>query len=100
MEQGNKTLRMMIGFGRGASDVRAHVVVSLMTQGNPIVLAEFNLDSESGKKPGAAATMGTGSAAASVGTSGATDSKATVEEDTSRRAEVVAKEIEEITFPV
>lgn len=51
VQQGNEAARIMIGFGRGASDVKAHVVVSLITQGNAIVLAEFNLDSESGKKP-------------------------------------------------
>lgn len=96
VKQGNKTARMMIGFGDGASDVKAHVVVTLITQGNPILLAEFNLDSESGKKPGAGATMGVGSAAASVGTSSATDSKASVAGDTSRMAKAVAREIEDI----
>ncbi len=96
VDQGNKAVRMMIGFGRGASDVQAHVVVSLLTQSNPIVLAEFNLDSQSGKKPGAAATMGVGSAAASAGASGAADTKATVEGDTSRMAKAVAKQIEDI----
>lgn len=96
VKQGNKTVRMMIGFGRGASDVKAHVVVSLINQGKPIVLAEFNLDSESGKKPGAAATMGVGSAAASVGVSAATDNKASVQGDTSRMAKAVGREIEDI----
>jgi Domain of unknown function (DUF4410) len=96
VNQGDKTVRMMIGFGRGASDVKAHVVVSLVTQDKPIVLAEFNLDSESGKKPGAAATMGVGSAAGSVAASGATDNKASVSGDTSRMAKAVAQEIEDI----
>jgi Domain of unknown function (DUF4410) len=86
VEQADKTAQMVIGFGRRASDVKAHGVVSLVTQGTPIVLAEFNLDSESGKKPGDAATMGVGSAGASVGASGATESKASVEGDASRRA--------------
>jgi len=39
----------------------AHVTVALTTEGQPLVPSEFNLKSESGKKPGAAATMGVGS---------------------------------------
>jgi Domain of unknown function (DUF4410) len=95
VEQADKSARMMIGFRRGASDVKADVVVSLITEGNPITLAEFDLDSESGKKPGAA-TVGVGSAATSVGASGTTDNKASVEGDTSRMAKAVATEIEVI----
>lgn len=94
VNQGNKTKRMMIGLGRGASDVQAHVVVSLVRQSGPVVLAEFNLNSESGKKPGAAATMGVGGVATSAAVSGATDNKATVEGDTARMAKAVAKQIE------
>ena len=97
VKQGNEAVRMLIGFGRGASDVKAHVVVSLTTPTTPVVLAEFDLSSESGKKPGAAATMGAGAAAgASVAASGATDSKASVEGDSARMANVVATEIENI----
>jgi Domain of unknown function (DUF4410) len=82
----NKTKRMIIGFGRDASDVKAHVVASLIGAEGPIVLAEFELRSQSGKKPGAAATMGIGGAAASVAASGAMDGKAAVERDTARMA--------------
>ena len=96
VKQGNMGARMMIGFGRGASDVKAHVIVSLVAPGSPVLLVEFDLESVSGKKPGAAATMGVGSAAASVGTSTATDSKASVEGDTTRMAKMVATEIEDL----
>ena len=96
VKQGNMGARMMIGFGRGASDVKAHVIVTLIAPSSPVLLAEFDLESESGKKPGAAATMGVGSAAASVGTSTATDSKASVEGDTTRMAKTVATEIEDL----
>jgi hypothetical protein len=96
VQQGNETARVMIGFGRGASDVQAHVIASLMTSKGPIVVAEFNLNSESGKKPGAAATMGVGSAATSVAASGATAGKGSVEGDTLRMAKATAKEIESI----
>jgi Domain of unknown function (DUF4410) len=96
VKQGNMGARMMIGFGRGASDVKAHVIVSLTAPSSPALLAEFDLESESGKKPGAAATMGVGSAAANVGTSSVTDSKASVEGDTTRMAKTVATEIEDL----
>jgi hypothetical protein len=94
---GNKSKRMMIGLGRGASDVKAHVVVSLMTKKGPVVMGDFILNSESGKKPGAAAGMGAGSAgiaAADVAMSGAEDHGATVESDTARMAKTVAKQME------
>jgi hypothetical protein len=94
INQGNKSKRIMIGFGRGASDVQAHVKVSLTTDKVPIVVSEFELNSASGKKPGAAATMGVGSAAGSVAGGGVGDQKETVEGDASRMANAVAKQIE------
>lgn len=106
VNEGDRSKRVMIGFGRGASDVQAHVTVALTTEGQPILLSEFNLKSESGKKPGAAATMGVGSAAAGAATGSAGDKKATVEADASRMAKDVAKQIEQqmanqkwISFP-
>jgi len=93
IDQGNETKRIMIGLGRGASDVQAHTVASLLTPTGPILIIEFNVASTSGKKPGAAETMGVGAAGASVATSGATDSKATVEGDTARMAHAVAKQL-------
>jgi hypothetical protein len=93
---GNKAKRMIIGFGRSASDVKAHVVVSLNAANGPILLSEFDLTSVSGKKPGAAATMGVGSAAASAGVVAATDGKATVEGDASRMAKAVSKQVQAI----
>jgi hypothetical protein len=99
VNEGDKTKRMIIGLGRGASDVKAHVVVAMMTKDGPVKVAEFDMDSKSGKKPGAAATMGVGSAAmaaASVAMNGATDGKSTAEGDASRMAKAVAKEIESV----
>jgi hypothetical protein len=94
LNQGNKSKRIMIGFGRGASDVQAHVKVSLTTDTVPTVISEFELNSASGKKPGAAATMGVGSAAGSVAGGGVGDEKETVEGDASRMAKAVAKQVE------
>jgi hypothetical protein len=94
VNEGNKSKRVMIGFGRGASDVQAHVTVSLTTRTQTILVSEFNLNSASGKKPGAAVSMGVGSAGAAVGPGSVGDHKATVEADASRMAAAVAKQIE------
>ena len=106
INEGNKTKRVLIGFGKGASDVQAHVTVSLATEQQPVVLLEFNVRSQSGKKPGAAATIGAGaatmgtasagSAAAGVAAGGVMDRAATVEADASRMAKGVAKQIAEL----
>jgi hypothetical protein len=106
INEGNKTKRVLIGFGKGASDVQAHVTVSLATEQQPVVLLEFNVKSQSGKKPGSvatvgagAATMGTataGSAAAGVAAGGVLDRAATVQADASRMAKGVAKQIAEL----
>jgi len=96
INQGNKTKRIMIGFGRGASDVQAHVTVSLTTDAQPVVVSEFNLKSRSGKKPGAAATMGVGSVAVGAAAGGVGDRKASLEADASRMAKAVAKQITEV----
>jgi len=106
INQGNKTKRVLIGFGKGASDVQAHVTVSETTEQQPVVLLEFNVKSQSGKKPGAAATVGAGaatlgtvsagSAAAGVAAGGVVDKAATVEADASRMAKGVAKQIVEL----
>ncbi|WP_052200165.1 DUF4410 domain-containing protein [Terriglobus sp. TAA 43] len=96
IKQGNKTTRMMIGLGRGASDVQAHVVISLLTDNGPILLSEFKVDAASGKKPGAVETMGVGSVATSAAAGAATDGKSSVEGDTARIANAVAKEMNTI----
>jgi hypothetical protein len=96
INEGNKSKRIMIGFGRGASDVQAHVTVSLTGGAQPIVLSEFKLNSASGKKPGAAAMMGVGSAGAGVAAGSVGDTKATVKADASRMAKAVAKQIQSL----
>jgi len=45
IDEGNKTKRVMIGFGRGASDIKTHVTVSSFTEGKKTVVLEFNLNS-------------------------------------------------------
>ncbi len=95
IKQGDKTKRMMIGLGAGASDVQAHVVITLLTPDGPLLLSEFTVDSKSGKKPGAAESMGYG-AAAGAAAGAAMDGKASVEGDTARMAHAVSKELKNI----
>jgi hypothetical protein len=94
IHEGDETKRVMIGFGRGASDIKTHVTVSAIVQDHPVVILELNLSSESGKKPGAVATMGVGSLAMGVAAGGIGDRKSKVEADASRMATLVAKQLE------
>ena len=94
VDEGDKTKRVMIGFGRGASDIKTHVIVSSFVNGTRITVLEFNLNSESGKKPGAVATMGAGSIAVGAAVGDVGDKKGTVQADASRMAKAVAKQIE------
>ena len=50
---GNPRARIIIGFGRGASDLETHVTISEVFNGQRTILLECNIDSKSGKKPGA-----------------------------------------------
>ena len=94
IKEGNESKRIMIGFGRGASDIKTHVTVSSVTQGHSTVVLEFSLSSESGKKPGAVATMGVGSLAVGAAAGGISDRNSTVEADASRMAKLVAKQLQ------
>ena len=75
----------MIGFGRGASDIKTRVFLTLVANGRCTVLLDGNINSQSGKEPGAVdGTNGVGVAAGAViGTPGDNRS-GTVEEDASR----------------
>ncbi len=96
VNQGNRAKRIVIGLGRGASDVQAHVTVSAETRGGKVVMSEFTLNSSSGKKPGAAETAGVGGVAVSAAVGDVGDKKATVEADVKRMAQAVAKEVTQV----
>jgi hypothetical protein len=93
IDEGNKTKRELIGLGRGASDIKTHVTITSVTAGRSTVVLEFDMNSESNKKPGAAITsassLGVGVAEKAVG-----DRKSTVESDASRMGKLVAKQVE------
>ncbi|HTR41360.1 MAG TPA: DUF4410 domain-containing protein [Pseudomonadales bacterium] len=101
INEGNRSARIMIGFGRGASDVQAQVAVLLTTKGQPIVLSQFTVDSASGDKPGAVAGMGAAgvhaaTTAATVSAGSAGQGSATVVGDAARMAREVARQIEKV----
>jgi Domain of unknown function (DUF4410) len=96
IDEGSKTERVMIGFGTGASELKTHVTVSSVMAGRSTVVLAFDLDSKSGKRPGAFPGMATGSLAVGVATKAVGDKKSTVDADASRLAELVAKQIESL----
>ncbi len=94
IDEGNRTRRMAIGLGAGASKIVAHVECYVRQPNKNTMLTEFNATSESSRKPGAAETMGAGAAPeVAAAASGATELKQSAEGDTGRMAKAVAKQI-------
>lgn len=63
VDEGNRLRRLVIGFGAGSSAVDAQIEVHYVVRTDPIKLVEFTAHADSGRVPGAAATMGVGAAA-------------------------------------
>jgi hypothetical protein len=64
IDEGNRTRRLVVGFGAGKSQVQANVQVYYIRRGEaPQLLATYDADSNSGRKPG----MGIGVASAAGG---------------------------------
>ena len=71
IDEGNRAERVVIGLGAGSSTVRTAVQVSeLFPEGRRLV-DQFDVDAKSGRKPGAAETMGMGAAAGHLAVSAA-----------------------------
>jgi hypothetical protein len=97
IDEGNRTRRIAIGLGAGASKVVTHVECYVKQPAENIMLSEFKATSKSSRKPGAAETMGVGAAPeAAAAVSGATEVKQGAEGDTKRMAKAVAKEITKV----
>lgn len=94
IDEGNRTRRMAIGLGAGASKVVTHVECYVKQPDKNLMLSEFRATSKSSRKPGAAETMGVGAAPeATAAVSGVTEMKQGAEGDTKRMAKAVAKQI-------
>lgn len=64
MDEGNQTLRILVGFGAGASEVRTRTQAWLGGQ----LVAEAETTAKSGRKPGAGVTLGAGAALGTAAT--------------------------------
>jgi hypothetical protein len=94
---GNARRRIIVGFGRGASDLRTHVIISEVVEGQKTVLLECNLDSRSGRQPGAILTTSGTGFAIGVATGYFGDKmSSTVQADASRMAKLVGKQTKAI----
>lgn len=98
LDEGNQTMRTLVGFGAGASHVTTRVQAWMDGQ----LVAEAETEAESGKKPGAAVTLGAGAAmgtaataaAIAAGTTGVSELLLTsVEADAKRTAREIADRI-------
>jgi hypothetical protein len=97
IDEGQHIKREMVGFGRGASDVQTDCQISLRTGTDTVLVSELTTDAQSGKKPGAAVTMGAGAAPdVAAAATGATAHKSTAQGDSSRTGSALAKRVAEI----
>lgn len=91
IDAGNKSKRVMIGLGRGASQVTAKVTVISRHDGKEMPLEEILVDSESGKKLGALTSPLGGASALSVTEGDLGDRKSTPQADAARMAKGLAQ---------
>lgn len=102
VNEGNRTERVVIGLGAGRTDVKTLVQVYDARGEERALVAEFDVNAESGRKPGAAETMGAGAVAGHLATSAVVSSGlavesetmgATVEADAKRTAKDISKRL-------
>jgi hypothetical protein len=98
LDEGNQTLRVLVGFGAGASEVRTRLQAWMDGQ----LVAEAETDAKSGKKPGVAVTLGAGAAMGTAATAAAVAAGTTavselaltsVEADAKRTAREIADRV-------
>jgi hypothetical protein len=92
IDEGNETRRNTVGLGIGASEVKANTQFSYQAPGGAIQTVQtFVASAQSGRKPGAAETLGAGAAVAAVA---ATDvASETLSTDVKSLSEKMAGEI-------
>ncbi len=99
VEEGNRLRRMVVGFGAGASEVRALVQIYETTNDSRRLVEDFYTTVKSSRKPGMGPMVGAGaaagrvveSAAASGGVGILSEHSQTVEGDAVRTAEAITK---------
>lgn len=104
IDEGNRLERVTIGLGAGRSDVRTEVLVTEVTPNGTRSVDEFEIQAQSGRKPGAAETLGAGAAAGTLATAavvtaataaGSEAFGADVDADAHRTAEKIAKMLQD-----
>ena len=94
LNEGKHLQRETVGLGAGASDVATDCNISMHTPTGKVLVSELTTNAASGKKPGAAVTMGAGAAPdVAAATSGATSHKSTAAGDAARTGSALAKNI-------
>jgi hypothetical protein len=102
INEGNQAERVVIGLGLGRTDVKAVTQAYDIQNGNSTLAVQFRSDAKSGRKPGAAETMGAGAAAGDLATSavvtagttaGSEAFGANVEADADRTAKEITKQL-------
>lgn len=78
IDEGSRVARLTIGLGAGRSDVTSAVQVSSITPNGRRVVDQFEIDAKSGRRPGAAETLGAGAAAGTLATAAVVTAAASV----------------------
>ena len=103
IDEGNRTRRNIIGLGAGSSSVKADTQLYYRSVGAmDRLVASYEANSESGRKPGAAETLGVGAATDAVGRMAVTSAGTSVASETlsadvddlgAKMAKEIAKEL-------
>ena len=108
IDQGDRSMRTIIGFGLGASQVRAHVQIYQGTGASMRLVAEGDTVTKSNLKPGLGPMLGLGAVTGGLAVAGAVGGTttianeailATVQTDAKRTAEQIAQRIEDMIPP-
>ena len=78
INEGNRAERVVIGLGAGRSDVRTAVQVYELFAGGQRTIDQFEINALSGRKPGAAETLGVGGLTGNLAVSAAVTAASTV----------------------
>lgn len=100
IDEGSRAARITVGLGAGRSSVHAAVQVTEVLAEGSRLLTEYDVLAQSGRRPGAAETLGVGAAAGTLATAAVVTGAATVgseafgddvDADAKRAAEKIAK---------
>lgn len=82
IDEGSRAARITIGLGAGRSGVRTAVQVVQVADAGRRVVDQFEIEAQSGRRPGAAETLGAGAAAGTLATAAVVTTAAAVGSET------------------